>query len=129
MVAEKDWDKTVGTAENTRRIFENVPSMLVGLEGPDHRFIAVNAAYRTTVTAANPIGRTVREVFPEVVGQHFYEMFDRVYQTGETQTGAEWRLQVDLDGSAFRNISSTFSSPRAAQRMDRSRVFSSWSMR
>ena len=101
MVAEKDWDKTVGTAENTRRIFENVPSMLVGLEGPDHRFIAVNAAYRTTVTAANPIGRTVREVFPEVVGQHFYEMFDRVYQTGETQTGAEWRLQVDLDGSGI----------------------------
>ena len=46
MVAEKDWDKTVGTAADARRIFENVPAMLVGLEGPDHRFVAVNAAYR-----------------------------------------------------------------------------------
>ena len=101
MVAEKDWDKLVGTAENTRRIFENVPAMLVGLEGPDHRFVAVNAAYRAMASAASPIGRTVREVFPEVVGQHFYEMFDRVYQTGDTQTGAEWRLQVDLDGSGI----------------------------
>ena len=28
-------------------------------------------------------------------------MFDRVYETGEPQTGAEWRLQVDSDGSGL----------------------------
>ena len=28
-------------------------------------------------------------------------MFDRVYQTGEPQSGAEWRLQVDLQGSGL----------------------------
>lgn len=46
MAAEKDWDSTVGPAEDVRRVFENVPALLVGLEGPDQRFIAVNAAYR-----------------------------------------------------------------------------------
>jgi len=28
-------------------------------------------------------------------------MFDRVYQTGEPQSGAEWRLQADYDGSGL----------------------------
>src|SRR5271163_1078718 len=88
MVAEKDWDKTVGTAENTRRIFENVPAMLVGLEGPDHRFIAVNAAYRAFSPAGTPVGLPAREVFPELESQQIYEMLDRVYKTGESQSGA-----------------------------------------
>jgi len=101
MVAEKDWDQTVGTAENTRRIFDNVPAMLVGLEGPDHRFVAANEAYRAMAPAVTPLGRPASEVFPEVASQHFYEMFDRVYQTGEPQSGAEWRLHVDLDGSGI----------------------------
>ncbi len=116
MVAEKNWDKLVGTAENARRIFENVPLMLVGLEGPEHHFVAVNAAYRALASAGNALGRTVREVFPEVTGQHFYEMFDRVYETGEPQTGAEWRLQVDLDGSGIQDHFFDFLlSPRRAE--------------
>ncbi|MGB8386375.1 SpoIIE family protein phosphatase [Mycobacterium sp.] len=99
MVAEKDWDKTVGAAGDVRRIFENVPAMLVGLGGPDHRFIAVNAAYRALRPTFNPIGLPAREVYPELESQQIYQMFDQVYQTGEPQLGAEWRLQADLDGS------------------------------
>ena len=78
MVAEKDWDELVGTAENTRRTFENAPVMLVGLEGPDHRFVAVNAAYRAIASAANAVGRTVRDVFPEVTGQHLRNVRSRL---------------------------------------------------
>src|SRR6516165_4700131 len=99
MGAEKDWDKTVGAAEAVRRIFENVPAMLVGLEGPDHRFVAVNAAYRTFSPIIAPLGMLAREVFPELESQQIYQMFDRVYQTGEPQFGNEWRLQADYDGS------------------------------
>ena len=46
MAAEMDWDDTVGKAEDVRRIFDSVPALIVGLEGPEHRFIAVNSAYR-----------------------------------------------------------------------------------
>jgi serine phosphatase RsbU (regulator of sigma subunit)/anti-sigma regulatory factor (Ser/Thr protein kinase)/anti-anti-sigma regulatory factor len=99
MVAEKDWDKTVGAAGDVRRTFENVPAMLVGLKGPDHRFIAVNAAYRIFNPTGNPIGKPAREVFPELESQQIYQMFDRVYETGEPQSGTEWRLQADYDGS------------------------------
>lgn len=37
MAAEMDWDKTVGAAEDVRRIFEHIPAILVGLEGPGER--------------------------------------------------------------------------------------------
>lgn len=99
MVAEKDWNKTVGAADDVRRTFENVPAMLVGLKGPDHRFVAVNAAYRAFNPTGNPVGKLAVEVFPELESQQIFHMFDRVYETGEAQSGAEWRLQADYDGS------------------------------
>jgi anti-anti-sigma factor len=98
MVAEKDWDKTVGAADDVRRIFENVPTLLVGLEGPDHRFVAVNAAYRALSPTIDPIGLLGREVFPELESQKIFQMFDRVYETGEPQSGTEWRVQADFEG-------------------------------
>jgi anti-anti-sigma factor len=101
MAAEMDWDETVGKAEDVRRIFENVPAMIVGLEGPDHRFVAVNAAYRAFNPTFTTVGVIAREVFPELEAQQVFEMFDRVYQTGEPQSGAEWRLQTDYDGSGI----------------------------
>ena len=101
MAAEKDWDNMVGAAEDVRRIFENIPAMVVGLEGPDHRFIAVNAAFRAFNPLLITVGKTAREVYPELESQQIFDMFDRVYQTGEPQSGAEWRLQVDLHGSGL----------------------------
>ncbi|WP_156298624.1 SpoIIE family protein phosphatase [Mycobacterium paragordonae] len=101
MSAEKDWDDTVGAADDVRRIFENIPAMVVGLEGPDHRFIAVNAAFRAFNPSLNTVGKTAKEIYPELEGQQIYDMFDRVYHTGESQSGAEWRLQVDLQGSGL----------------------------
>ncbi|OBK12690.1 SpoIIE family protein phosphatase [Mycobacterium asiaticum] len=99
MAAEKDWDNTVGAAEHVRRIFDNIPAMVVGLEGPDHRFVAVNAAFRAFNPLLTTVGKTAKEIYPELASQQIYEMFDRVYQTGEPQSGTEWRLQVDLEGS------------------------------
>jgi anti-anti-sigma factor len=101
MGAEMDWDETVGKAEDVRRIFENIPAMTVGFEGPDHRLIAVNAAYRAFNPTFSSVGVTAREVFPELEAQQVYEMFDRVYETGESQSGAEWRLQTDYDGTGI----------------------------
>ncbi|AXN45914.1 Phosphoserine phosphatase RsbU [Mycobacterium marinum] len=101
MAAEMDWDKSVGTANTVRRIFENVPTMLVGLEGPEHRFVAANAAYRRFSPTFTAVGQPAREVYPELESQQIYHMLDRVYETGEPQSGAEWRLQADFDGSGI----------------------------
>lgn len=99
MVAEKDWDRTVGAAEDVRRVFESVPALLVGLEGPDHQFVAVNAAYRALSPPIDSIGLFVRDIYPELESQEILQMFDRVYQTGEPQSGTEWRVQADFDGT------------------------------
>jgi anti-anti-sigma factor len=104
MVAEKDWDKIVGAAEDVRRIFENAPAMMIGLEGPDHRFVAANAAARALSPNVYPIGLPAREVYPELESQQIYQMLDRVYQTGERQSGTEWRLQADFDGSGVEEL-------------------------
>lgn len=101
MAPDMDWDRKVGAAEDVRRVFENVPAMLVGLEGPDHRFVAANAAYRALSPTFVGVGQLAREVYPELEGQQIYHMFDRVYQTGDPQSGSEWRLQADFDGSGI----------------------------
>lgn len=99
MAAERNWDKSVGAADDVRRIFENVPALLVGLEGPDHRFVAVNAAYRALSPPIDTIGMLARDVYPELESQQIFQMFDRVYETGEPQSGTEWRVQADFEGS------------------------------
>ncbi|OBH21998.1 MULTISPECIES: SpoIIE family protein phosphatase [unclassified Mycobacterium] len=99
MAVERNWNATVGAADDVRRVFDHVPALLVGLEGPDHRFIAVNAAYRALSPPIDTIGLLVREVYPELESQQILPMFDRVYETGEPQSGTEWRVQADFEGS------------------------------
>jgi serine phosphatase RsbU (regulator of sigma subunit) len=99
MGAHEDWDTTVGAADDVRRVFEHVPAILIGLEGPDHRFVAVNAAYRELSPTFEPIGRLAREVYPALESQQIFHMFDRVYRTGEPQSGTEWRVQADFEGT------------------------------
>ena len=116
----------MGAADDVRRIFDNVPALLVGLEGPDHRFVAVNAAYRALSPPIDPIGLLAREVYPELDSQQIFQMFDRVYQTGEPQSGTEWRVQADFEGSGTaQEHFFDFSSRRGAGTTARSRACSS----
>lgn len=99
MATEIDWDKVVGTGEAVRRVFESCPTILVGFQGPDHRYIAANAAARAVFPKIAADGTSIREVLPAGISQQIYEVFDRAYQTGEPQTGFEWRIQADADRS------------------------------
>jgi signal transduction histidine kinase/ActR/RegA family two-component response regulator len=66
-----------------RHLLQQMPGFVGVLMGPDHVFEYVNDAYVTISGPREFVGRTVREVFPELVGQGFYELLDRVYATGE----------------------------------------------
>jgi anti-anti-sigma factor len=96
-----DWDKAVGAADDVRRVYENAPNMMVGMQGPDHRFVAANAAFRAFNPTFTTVGLPASEVYPELVSQFIFDMFDRVYRTGEPQTGKEWRLHADFDGTGI----------------------------
>lgn len=60
-----------------------MPGFVGVLAGPTHVFEYVNDAYVAISGARQFIGRSVREVFPELDGQGIYELLDRVYVTGE----------------------------------------------
>lgn len=66
-----------------QRMFEQAPGFICTLSGPDHVFDFANAAYRRLFGERQFVGRTVREVFPELGGQGFYETLDSVYESGE----------------------------------------------
>ena len=66
-----------------RRLLQNMPGFVATLAGPDHVYKYVNDAYRAISGDRDFVGRTVREVFPDLEGQGFYELLDRVFATGE----------------------------------------------
>ena len=77
-----------------RDAFEQLPMPLLALDGPDHRLVAANAAYRSFTGRSDVIGVAYRDAFPELAGQQVLELLDRVYATGEAETGTEWRAQT-----------------------------------
>jgi serine phosphatase RsbU (regulator of sigma subunit)/anti-sigma regulatory factor (Ser/Thr protein kinase)/ABC-type transporter Mla MlaB component len=78
-----------------REIFDALPVPVLAFGGPEHRIVAANSAFRALLGRDDVIGRTHREVFPELDGQHAFEVLDRVYASGEAQVAREWRFQID----------------------------------
>jgi PAS domain S-box-containing protein len=104
-----------GDADTVRDAFEQMPVVLLALAGPDHRIVAANAAYRALTGRSDAIGMPYREAFPEIEGQQLYELLDRVYATGELETGKEWRAQIDRDPGGLQEVYGDFTvAPRRA---------------
>ena len=68
--------------DRLRMLFEEAPTFMAVLRGPDHVFELVNAAYRRLVGPREFIGKPVRDVIPEAVGQGYIGMLDQVYASG-----------------------------------------------
>ncbi|MCB5176927.1 PAS domain-containing protein [Microvirga lenta] len=69
--------------ERQQRLFEQAPGFITVLTGPNHVFEFVNQAYVRLFGDRDYVGRTVRDVFPELEGQGFFEWLDQVYETGQ----------------------------------------------
>ncbi|RYZ14734.1 MAG: hybrid sensor histidine kinase/response regulator [Alphaproteobacteria bacterium] len=74
-------------AARQRRMLQQMPGFAAVLSGPDHRFEYVNDAY-VEISGGDRgfVGRTVREVFPELADQGIFELLDGVYTRGERFT-------------------------------------------
>ncbi|MES2765115.1 MAG: PAS domain-containing protein [Bacteroidota bacterium] len=75
--------------------FMQAPASFCILRGADHVFELANADYMRLVGGRDVIGKTVREALPEVEGQGFFELLDRVFTTGEPFIGNEVELSID----------------------------------
>lgn len=75
-------------------VFNEAPSFMCVLRGPDHVFERVNDLYLKLIGHRKVVGKPVREALPEVEGQGFLELLDRVCQTGETYVGTNERVML-----------------------------------
>jgi PAS domain S-box-containing protein len=69
--------------ERQRQLFTKMPGFVCVLAGPSHVYEYVNDAYVQISGQRDFIGRSVREVFPDLAGQGYFELLDQVYATGE----------------------------------------------
>ena len=79
-----------------RQVYEQAPVAIAVLLGPEHRFEVANPRYSELVDKPREalLGRTVREVFPELESQGIYDLLDRVYATGETLVAEELPIRI-----------------------------------
>jgi PAS domain S-box-containing protein len=81
--------------QRQQELFNQMPGFVCVLTGPQHVYEYVNDAYVKISGRRDFLGRSVRQVFPELAGQGYYELLDQVYSTGEAfvTRGMELRLQ------------------------------------
>ena len=81
--------------ERQRMMLKQMPGFAAVLSGPDHRYDYINNAYVEIAGAREFLGRTVRDVFPDLKGQGFYELLDAVFATGEAFAAREMPIRLD----------------------------------
>jgi PAS domain S-box-containing protein len=85
-------------SERLRSLFEQAPGFMCVLRGPDLVFELINGAYLKLVGQRDLIGKPVREAFPEVEGQGFFELLDDVFTTGKPVEGRSRPIQLQRNG-------------------------------
>jgi PAS domain S-box-containing protein len=75
--------RIAGERERLFQAFEQAPGFIIVLRGSDHRVEYVNAAHRKLFSSKDWIGQTIRDAFPDLAGQGFFEVLDGVFASGE----------------------------------------------
>ncbi len=90
------------------------PAYVSIMRGAEHRYEFANNRFRELVGNQETVGKTVAEVFPEIVGQSVMELLDGVFRSGEPVIGHELLVQIAApDGSgALRDTYFNFSYQR-----------------
>jgi PAS domain S-box-containing protein len=66
-----------------QQLFAQAPEFICILSGPEHVFEFVNEAHKRLFGSHDWVGKPIREAFPEIAGQGFIRLLDRVLRTGE----------------------------------------------
>lgn len=83
-------------------MFDQAPSFMALVKGPDHVFDLVNPAYCRLIGDRPVIGRPVAEALPDAAQQGYADLLDQVYRSGRAfaQRGASFAVQVRPDAPA-----------------------------
>jgi PAS domain S-box-containing protein len=76
------------------QVFRRAPSFIVALRGADQVYEFVNEAYYQLIGHRDVLGKPLLEALPEIGGQGFKELLDRVRETGEPWVGRESPVEL-----------------------------------
>jgi signal transduction histidine kinase/ActR/RegA family two-component response regulator len=65
------------------QMFEQAPTFMALLSGPEHRYELANQSYFKLVGGRPLIGRTVADALPDAAAQGFVQILDDVYRSGK----------------------------------------------
>jgi two-component sensor histidine kinase len=74
-------------AQRHRRLFEQAPGFVIVMQGPHHVVEFVNEAHRQAFGSEDWLGKPLREAFPDIAGQGYFELLDKVHTSGEPYQG------------------------------------------
>ncbi|MGH7057789.1 MAG: ATP-binding response regulator, partial [Acetobacteraceae bacterium] len=80
------------TADQLRSLFDQAPGFMALLRGPGHVIETANAAYLRLAGNRHVIGKRVRDAFPEIREQGYFERLDEAYRTGQPFVGQGIRI-------------------------------------
>jgi PAS domain S-box-containing protein len=83
-----------------RQLFDQAPGFMAISNGPDHVLEMVNESYMRLVGRRDLVGKTAREAFPDLEGQHFFSLLDHVYKSGQPVSGRAQRLRLQRTADA-----------------------------
>ena len=87
--------------ERLLQLFEQAPSFMAVLRGPDHVFEYLNPQYLKLINGRNVVGKTVVEGLPEIAEQGFITLLDGVYESGEPYTAHAARVELRQDNGGI----------------------------
>ena len=83
-------------------VLRRLPAQVATYQGPDHVYQFVNPRYQRYFPTQALLGRSIREVIPEVGEQGIFALLDGVYQTGEPYTSQEVEAWIDFSNTGHR---------------------------
>jgi PAS domain S-box-containing protein len=89
-------DENIDYRKLLHEVLSEAPALICTLRGKDHIFELANHKYQDLLEFREIIGKSVKEVLPEVENQGFIKMLDGVYNTGKAFIGKE--ISLDLKG-------------------------------
>ena len=84
-------------AEMIHNLYMNAPAFLCTFRGPKHIYDLVNPSYQKLFGKRKIVGKPVMEALPELVGQDFDTILDKVYNTGKIFIGNEVLIRLARD--------------------------------
>ena len=109
-----------------RGLFQQAPGFMCFLRGPDHVFEMANAGYSQLVGHREIFGKPIRDALPDLEGQGFFELLDRVFTTGEAFVGRGMRVALQPHPGAAPKTRTGFHLSTDLRLVGRAAVIWSW---